>query len=140
MIFSVGYEDKSIDDFLNVLRKYCIDVVVDVRELPLSRKAGFSKSQLQKLLKEAGIEYVSEKRLGNPYRKMLRTRELSWDGFRILFENYLRNNIDVVKEIAELSHSKNVCLLCYEKDYKICHRSVIADIIEKDFGIHAIHL
>lgn len=140
MIFSVGYEGKSVAAFLDTLRKNGINVVVDVRELPLSRKKGFSKTQLQKLLSEVGIEYVAEKRLGNPYRKMLKARELSWDGFKILFENYLRSNIDAVEKVVEMNHSRNVCLLCYEKDHKNCHRSVISDVIEKDFGIHVIHL
>ena len=42
-IFTIGYEKSTIDDFVSRLADADIDVLVDVRELPLSRKRGFSK-------------------------------------------------------------------------------------------------
>ncbi|HCZ07032.1 MAG TPA: DUF488 domain-containing protein [Thermotogae bacterium] len=140
MIFTVGYEGRSIAEFLELLKTNGVETVIDVRELPMSRKPGFSKNRLQKIREEEGIEYVSAKQLGNPYRRSLKSGEATWEEVKPLFEEYIRDNLDAVEEVVKMSRSKNVCLLCFEKDPNACHRSVIASIIEKDFGLKVAHL
>lgn len=55
-VFTVGYEGWAVDDFIGVLKLAGVDRVVDVRELPLSRCKGFSKTKLSGALQAAGIE------------------------------------------------------------------------------------
>lgn len=64
--YLTGYEKQNIDDFVSKLMKNKISILVDVREIPLSRKKGFSKKSLQLKLNEAGIEYLHIKQLGSP--------------------------------------------------------------------------
>ena len=65
-VFTIGYEGLDIDGFMSLLAEHDIDTIVDVRELPLSRKAGFSKNALANLLNLSGREYVHMADLGCP--------------------------------------------------------------------------
>ena len=58
-VWTIGYERASLDDVVGALRAAGIRTLLDVRELPLSRRAGFSKSPLRAALQEAGIDYDS---------------------------------------------------------------------------------
>ncbi len=57
-VFAIGYEDLNIDTFVSMLAEYNIGTVVDIRELPVSRKRGFSKTALAGRLNPSGLEYV----------------------------------------------------------------------------------
>ena len=126
---------------IDVLQNHGIQLLVDVRELPLSRKNGFSKSSLKKYLNEAGIEYISIRELGTPkeIRHNLKDKVISWQKFKELYMVYLDKHIDTVKRLEELAKSKPTAIMCYEKDWRICHRSIIAEYLKKD-GFEVIHL
>lgn len=57
-VFTIGYEGRTINDFLADLRANDIKLLADVREAPTSRKRGFSKSALASALQDAGIDYL----------------------------------------------------------------------------------
>src|SRR5262245_19233094 len=65
-VFTIVYEQHTPASLVATLRAAGVRRVVDVRELPLSRKAGFSKSALEAALGEAGIAYEHVRALGNP--------------------------------------------------------------------------
>ena len=65
-IVSVGYQGRSVGELIDVLRQGGVEVLVDVRLNPISRKPGFSKNPLSQALAEAGIGYRHERELGNP--------------------------------------------------------------------------
>jgi AbrB family looped-hinge helix DNA binding protein len=141
IIYTVGYEGKTISNLIDILQKHGIRLLVDVRELPLSRKNGFSKTALKEHLNKAGIEYISIRELGTPkeIRHDLRDKAISWQKFRELYIEYLNKHMDAVKRLEELAKSKPTVIMCYEKDWRICHRSIIAEYLEKD-GFEVIHL
>lgn len=58
ILFTIGYEGISLEEYLNRLLKNDVKILVDVRNNPLSMKYGFSKSQLQRYCNSLGIEYV----------------------------------------------------------------------------------
>ena len=64
----MGYEKRTVTEFVSLLRRNAVDRILDVRELPLSRRKGFSKTPLRAALSEAGIEYVHLRPAGNPFR------------------------------------------------------------------------
>src|SRR4051794_3283563 len=66
LLMTVGYEGRDAGELCEQLRRSSVDVLVDVRELPLSRRRGFSKSALRERLEAAGIVYAHDRRLGNP--------------------------------------------------------------------------
>ena len=63
-LYTIGYQGRSLEEFLAVLRREGIGCVVDVRRNALSRKPGFSKTALREALAGAGIDYLHLRRLG----------------------------------------------------------------------------
>jgi uncharacterized protein (DUF488 family) len=122
-LFTIGYEGIDVEDFVARLVSERIERVVDVRELPLSRRRGFSKSRLAKALQEAGIKYEHVRALGNP--KVLREQFKAGDQrpYRAHLHNGSR---DALLELAETIGDAETCLLCVEQSHVDCHRSVIA--------------
>jgi len=135
-IFTIGYEGLDQHQFLAWLNNYNIDVVADVRNLPLSRKKGFSKTALSTLLEKNSIEYVNYRKLGAP--KELRTFLLETKDYPMFFKKYkkvISDNMNDIDEILNtINEGKNVALLCYEKNPGKCHRSAVANEIKKRDG------
>ena len=126
-LYTFGYEGLDLDTFITRLQEAGIRQVVDVREYPLSRKKGFSKSALSAALVAHGIEYVSMTALGCP--KAIRQRfklDGDWGIYERSFCGYLKTQADSVKELALAAKRKTACLLCFEADYSRCHRSLVA--------------
>ena len=74
-LFTIGYEGAALGDFVRALKAAEINVLLDVRELPISRRKGFSKTVLGDALTKAGIVYRHEKQLGSPRTIRHRLRE-----------------------------------------------------------------
>lgn len=66
VLFTIGYEGRDLEEFADRLKNFDVDTLVDVRDIPLSRKKGFSKTPLSQYLQEVGIEYIHIKPLGSP--------------------------------------------------------------------------
>jgi uncharacterized protein (DUF488 family) len=132
-IFTIGYEGLSQDGFLKYLRYFNIDVVADVRDLPLSRKKGFSKNGLNHFLMKQDIQYFSYRDLGVPKDKRNQLKE---SGDYKTFFRQIRKSIsgktDLLDDIGRMiNQGKKVALLCYERDPKKCHRKIVADEVNK---------
>jgi len=130
-LVTIGYEGRTIDAFVAELREAGIDVLVDVRELPLSRKPGFSKRRLSEELASAGIDYVHMRTLGSP--RAVR-RRLHDDGdypaFFAAYADHLDGQDTAIRQLLALVETARVCLMCYEADPSRCHRSVLATRLE----------
>lgn len=127
MLHTIGYEGLTIGEFLDILSIHNIDLVVDVRELPLSRKRGFSKKVLAHKLGENGIAYRHERDLGAPRQVRHKLRDGgSWEDYEKSFLTHLEDNLETVRAISTLALNKKIALLCFEYDYTVCHRSLIA--------------
>jgi uncharacterized protein (DUF488 family) len=130
--FTVGYEQSQPEPFLRRLQTTGIEMVVDVRDMPLSRKRGFSKNQLQALLAQADIEYLHVKALGAPkeIRDPLRAGGSWWDYIKG-YERVLRKQTTEIDALIKLAREKRICLLCFERNPAECHRSLIAREMEQ---------
>lgn len=139
-LFTIGYEGAELSDFLATLRRTGVTTLLDVRELPLSRKKGFSKRALEAAVMSVGIEYRHERGLGSP--KRLRT-QLHGDGdyksFFAAFSTYLRAQEPLLKQLAG-SLEGGVALMCFERDPATCHRSIVAKRLGQLVGVEARHL
>lgn len=139
-IYTIGYEAAAIDDFVATLRLMDVDLLLDVRELPISRRRGFAKVALKEALADAGIAYHHEKRLGSP--KPIRDRlKKDWK-YDIFFKDYGQHLEEHGSLMAALAKdlSGNVALMCFERNYKECHRRVVAAAFSELTGIQPIHL
>lgn len=140
-MFTIGYEGLGIDTFLSLLAEHEIETVVDVRELPLSRKPGFSKRSLAEVLNATGREYVHMVELGCPKTVRDRYREDgNWKRYTQGFMTYLDAQQEAVAELAELASSSVCALLCYEADSNFCHRSMVANAVREQSGMRVSHI
>lgn len=135
---TIGYEGAVIDQFLLTLGKAQIKTLVDVRELPLSRKKGFSKTSLAAHLQRAGIRYVHMRALGDPKPGRIAARSGDIDRFKEIYSRHLRSKEAKVAliQLAAIARKSNSCLLCYEYEPRNCHRQIVASRISKTFGLN----
>lgn len=134
-LFTVGYEGRDVDLFLNILIKNDIDVLIDVRKNPFSMKFDFTKNSLKNYLENSDIRYLHIPQLGIEGEK--RKDLLTLKDYEKLFEYYekttIKDNPELLDKIAELSRSHRVALMCFEANVNMCHRGVIArNIVQKE--------
>jgi len=134
-LFTVGYEGRNIDSFVTQLKKHSIDCLLDVREIPLSRKKGFSKSALSQRLSRENIRYIHFRDLGSP--KPLR-EYLKLTGDYTTFFHKIDQHLADRKETIEKAYSfvttNTCCLMCFEKLAENCHRKIVAAKIKQRDG------
>jgi uncharacterized protein (DUF488 family) len=134
-LLTAGYEGRTPDELASLLRQAGVTKVVDVRQLPLSRKPGFSKSALATYLSSLGIEYAGFPKLGTPpdirnrYKKSGDFAQLKRD-----YLAYLGSQEPAVEELRELAAQGGCCLLCFERDPAQCHRSILAEVLARRTG------
>ncbi len=139
-ILTIGYEGRTLQKLTWLLKGNDVDVVLDVREIAWSRKPGFSRGQLRAALEREGIAYRHDPRLGSPsgVRHAYRSSG-DWDSFAQAYREHLASVQDIVGEyVAELGAGR-VCLLCFEGQAELCHRSIVAEEFVHegaDFGFH----
>jgi uncharacterized protein (DUF488 family) len=126
-LFTVGYEGRDINTFLHNLRSNAIDCVLDIREVPLSRKRGFSKTELARRLNRFGIEYVHLRDLGSPRpirEKLKLTRDYAT--FFKKMQTHLTNKKDAIEAAYHYVMTNTCCLMCFERLAADCHRKLVA--------------
>lgn len=140
-LYTFGYEGLDIDAFIARLRDAGIQTIVDVRELPLSRKKGFSKSSFSAALARAGAAYFHVPALGCP--KPIRDRykvDGNWAAYTRKFLAHIETQDAAVRELVKVSKATTACLVCFEADYTMCHRTYVARAARKLGGPAVTHL
>jgi len=134
IVFTLGYEGKSILELLDLLKENEITLLVDVRENPFSRKKGFSGRELEYYLASCSIGYLHLKELGAPpaMRQKVR-REGDYHQFFREYRRHLADQSHMLQEVAEKFSHEVICLLCYEKNPDYCHRTVVAQELSRLF-------
>ena len=132
MLFTIGYEGFTLETYLRQLISNDIRLLCDVRKNAFSMKYGFSKAILQKSCEGVGIKYVHVPELGieSEQRQTLKTQH----DYDVLFERYelttLQNNWKYLLEVRNLiSQYGRICLTCFEKDPRQCHRTRVAQAL-----------
>ncbi len=130
-IYTIGYEGATIADFVRTLQVSGVERLIDIRQLPISRRKGFAKRALSEHLEAAGIEYVHVKALGDPKEGREAARRGDYEKFREVFTNHLDTLVakDALSDAVNMVEEKTSCLMCYERDHKTCHRSMVASEI-----------
>ncbi len=140
-LFTFGYEGHTIDGFIARLKMTGVTVVIDVRELPLSRKKGFSKTAFAAALKNAGIIYRHSPVFGcpRPIRNQYKI-DGNWKRYEKAFKSYIKTQSTAVAEFAEFSRTTKACLVCFEADFNFCHRSLVSRAVVAAGGARVNHL
>ena len=142
VLSTIGYEKASQAEVLAALAAAGIRRVIDVRDRPLSRRAGFSKRQLQAGLESRGIGYAHLKALGTPPEGREANRRRQWPRFWEIVEAKLATPEaeHALEQAAALAAEAPSCLLCYEADCRICHRRRVAELLAERHRFAIRHL
>ncbi len=142
VIFTIGYEGIDFDTFVNRLKLNNIDILVDVRQTPISRKKGFSKTRLREWLSEHGIGYEHIVLLGCP--KPIRDRYRANGRWGVYKKDYMAflelERGDEVARLAALAAGRSCALMCFEADFNFCHRSLITKKMVADHRFTELHI
>jgi uncharacterized protein (DUF488 family) len=142
ILWTIGYEKAAQRDVIATLRAAGVTTLIDVRDLPLSRRAGFSKRQLAAGLEEAGIDYLHLKALGTPPEGREANRKRQWPRFWQIVEEKLATAEAeaALRHAGDVAEAAPACLLCYEADWHICHRRRVAELLVERHGFTVRHL
>ncbi len=141
-LYTIGYEGKKFEHYLNELIQEDIKVLVDVRKNAHSMKYGFSKKTLQNAVENLGMEYIHIPNLGieSENRQSLNTKA----DYEALFAQYAKTFKDKAKDIQQLysliENKRRIAITCFEKDVNYCHRGVIAKKMKSNFKVEVKHL
>jgi len=133
VLFTIGYEGISLEEYLNRLLKNDVKILVDVRNNPLSMKYGFSKSLLKRYCESLGIQYLHFPEVGikSEQRQELNTQS-DYDKLFVIYQkNNLPKTVSSQTAILELlNQHKRIALTCFEANVCQCHRKYLAEAIE----------
>ena len=142
-IWTVGHSTRSGEEFVQILLAHGVEVLVDVRTFPGSRRyPQFNRDALRESLQDAGIDYNHEPRLGGRRKARPDSHNSAWrnEQFRGYADHMeteeFRNG---VRELLELASTKRVAVMCAEAVWWRCHRSLIADYLKAE-GHEVIHI
>jgi len=135
---TIGYELATPATLIAALRKGKVDLLVDVRAVPNSRRPGFSKGALRAATQEAGIDYLHLRGLGTPADGRAAARAGRHEEMRTIFRQHLET-LDAREDLHTLAElireGRSACLLCLENSPEHCHRTLVAQAVRKHFRV-----
>ncbi len=133
-VYTIGYEKRSPEELIRIIRDLEIVTVIDVRISAKSRKKGFDQNSLKNALASVNVRYIHMPELGVPKEK--RDYLLQARGSEEFLETYLEilgENSAKIGDILRIIQKEKALLLCYERKYSDCHRSALSDLIVRTF-------
>jgi uncharacterized protein (DUF488 family) len=140
-IWTIGYQSRTPNDLIHALHEAGVELLVDVRIRPQSRKPGFSKRTLGAELEAAGIAYEHVGELGTPYpiRDHFRAGDIE-TGAKLYREHLLNDASDELEQLAVRAADTPTALLCFEFQPAECHRRVITQELTRLHGYDVIDI
>ncbi len=143
VIYTIGHSNREIDEFIELLKKNNIEVLIDVRKLPGSTKyPHFNQKELSNTLSSADILYVHLKELGGRRKQNKDSINTIWKNKSFqAYADYMSTaeflkGIDILLEYAS---KKRAAVMCSEAVWWRCHRALIADYL-KSTGTEVYHI
>ena len=126
-IFTIGYEGSTQAAVVAALSAAGVELLADVRAVPLSRRAGFSKNVLAAGLREAGIDYVGLKALGTPPEGREAARKHDHARLARIYAGQLElpEALAQMAQLRALAAERPTAVLCFEREPACCHRSLL---------------
>lgn len=133
---TIGYERQTLPEVIEKLVAARVEIVIDVRAVAASRRAGFSKTLLAGSLAEAGIDYLHLRQLGTPKAGRQAARAGRIAEMQAIFTAHLQEPASQIElaRAGEVAQGRHAALLCYEADAGGCHRRILADRLHDQLG------
>lgn len=141
-VFTIGYEGATQDEVIGRLRTAGVELLIDVRAIAASRRAGFSKTLLANSLQESGIDYRHLRALGTPKAGRDAARKGRIGEMRAIFADHLAEPEAQLQlaELRDLVLNQRSALLCFEADCAGCHRAILAEQLASSEGLEIVNL
>ena len=142
VLSTIGYEGTTQQSVLQALASAEVELLIDVRAVAASRKPGFSKRLLADSLLASGIGYLHLQALGTPKEGRQAVRAGNPAKMRSIFAAHMTGDRAqaALGEATDAARGAHVCLLCFERDHRICHRAIVADLVAGRTGQRVVHL
>ena len=142
-LLTIGYSGLTIEQFTAELQLHSVRCLVDIRELPLSRKRGFSKRALASALESLGIEYLHHGKLGSP--RSLRHEVRETRDYRKFYKGVgefllQEQSQEQLRQAVDTASRVRSCLMCFCPDWRFCHRKSVIDAISDVEPVQFEHL
>lgn len=132
-VLTVGHSNRTLEDFLTLLRTHGATLVVDVRKMPRSRRnPRFNCDALPESLREAGLGYALIPALGGLRRRDKDSPNTGWRNASFqAYADYMLTPAfeEGLQELLERARGQTAALMCAEAVPWRCHRSLIADAL-----------
>lgn len=141
-LHTIGYEGTGFKAFITTLHRAGVKLVIDVRDLPLSRRAGFSKTPLSASLATEGVGYVHIKPLGTPKEGRIANKQHDWEKFWDIVDTQLHSPPAMLafEHAVKLASTTPSALLCFERNHDTCHRLRVAEEMAARHPFEIVHL
>ena len=141
-LFTIGYEAATQGEVIDRLKTAGVEMLVDVRAVAASRRAGFSKTLLSESLRAEGIDYLHLRALGTPKAGRDAAKKGYIREMRAIFEGALAEPAAHVQlaQLKALAAEKRIAMLCFEADHAGCHRAVLAERLAAEDGFEVVNL
>lgn len=139
-IYTIGHSVHEISYFISLLKKYDIDLVLDVRSTPFSKYAPqFNKEVLRETLGDNNIQYTF---LGDSFGARQKDASLYGEDDILDFCKVLNSERfnETLNQVIDNINGANMALMCSEKEPIDCHRSILISRAFKDKGIEVNHI
>ncbi len=139
-IYTIGYGNIPVEVLIDLLKKYKIAILVDIRSRPYSKhRPEFRKKSLEGMIAKAGMQYIylGDKLGGMPENRKFFDKHGSVD-YGLLSED--QDYLDGINQIIELSRKQDICLICAEADPQRCHRSFLVSETLWKYEIESLHI
>ncbi len=141
-VWTIGYEGAPLISVIEALHANGVELLIDVRAVAASRRAGFSKTVLAASLAEAGVAYLHLRDLGTPKAGRDAARAGRCDEMRSIFIGHLQEPqaVAAFERLAQEVQLRKACMLCFEADPGCCHRAVLAERLQERMTTQVVHL
>jgi uncharacterized protein (DUF488 family) len=142
-LFTIGYQAATQAEVIERLKRAGVRVLIDVRAVAASRRAGFSKRLLAAGLAEAGIDYVHLRALGTPAAGRQAARAGRTAEMKSIYTAYIDHEPAAETDLAQaqaIASERPCALLCLEADARVCHRRLVAQRLAERAGFEVVDL
>lgn len=134
IIYTIGHSTHSLEEFIEMLKSFNIEVLADVRRFASSKRyPWFSKENLEKVLPENKIEYIHFEALGGRRKVQPNSVNSRWknESFRG-YADYMQTEefTKAIEKLETIARLKRTAFMCSEAVWWSCHRSMISDYLK----------
>jgi uncharacterized protein (DUF488 family) len=142
-IYTIGHSTRSFDVLVAILKAHEIDLLMDIRTIPHSRRnPQFNRDLIEKKLPGLGMAYQHFKELGGLRHSLGDSINIGWKNANFRgYADYMQTSdfTQALERLIRLAIDRRIAVMCAEGNPYRCHRSLVADALVVR-GIRVMHV